>query len=127
MSREILVVDDERDIEILFKQKFRREIKQGTLSFQFAFSAKEALEYLSAEQPLDIVLILSDINMPDMSGLELLKIIKESHPQLHVYIITAYGDDRNYKLAMELGADHYITKPIEFNQLKEQILQLTNP
>jgi YesN/AraC family two-component response regulator len=118
----IMVVDDEEDVQLLFRQKFRKEIKQGQIEFQFAFSAKEALEYLNSQPENCVVLILSDINMPGMNGLELLKIIKEKFPNLKVFMITAYGDEENYKIAMEYGADDYLHKPVEFDNLKDKIL-----
>ncbi|MBD2016291.1 response regulator [Microcoleus sp. FACHB-53] len=118
----IMVVDDEEDVQLLFRQKFRKEIKQGQIEFQFAFSAKEALEYLNSQPENCVVLILSDINMPGMNGLELLKIIKEKFPNLKVFMITAYGDEENYKVAMEYGADEYLHKPVEFDNLKDKIL-----
>jgi CheY-like chemotaxis protein len=118
----ILVVDDEKDIQPLFLQRFRNEIKSGELSFEFAFSGEEALKYLENFRH-EAVLILSDINMPGMSGLELLEKIKHKHhsPPPVVMMITAYGDQENYKKAMELGADDFVTKPVDFNILKERI------
>ena len=118
----IMVVDDEEDVQLLFRQKFRKEIKQGQIEFQFAFSAKEALEYLNSQPENCVVLILSDINMPGMNGLELLKIIKDKFPNLKVFMITAYGDEENYRIAMEYGADDYLHKPVEFDNLKNKIL-----
>jgi len=120
----IMVVDDEEDIQLLFRQKFRREIKKGEIEFHFAFSAKEAIDYLQSQDGACVVLILSDINMPGMNGLELLKIIKETFPNLKVFMITAYGDEENYRLAMEYGANDYINKPVEFDRLKEKIFNL---
>ena len=118
----ILVVDDEKDIQPLFLQRFRNEIKAGVLIFEFAFSGEEALKYLENFRH-EVVLILSDINMPGMSGLELLEKIKLKHhtPPPLVMMITAYGDQENYKKAMELGADDFVTKPVDFNILKERI------
>ena len=118
----ILVVDDETDIKILFEQRFRKEIKSGEFDFSFAFSGEEALKYLSENDQRD-VLILSDINMPGMSGLELLKNVKNifAVPTPLVYMITAYGDQENYNTAMQLGADDFLTKPIEFSLLKEKL------
>ena len=118
----ILVVDDEKDIQPLFEQRFRKEIKTGELNFEFAFSGEEALKYLENFSH-EAVLILSDINMPGMSGLELLEKIKQKHhsPPPVVVMITAYGDEENYKKAMELGADDFVTKPVDFNILKERI------
>jgi len=118
----ILVVDDEKDIRPLFEQRFRREVRKGEIDFEFAYSGEMALEYLK-ENTQEAVLILSDINMPGMSGLELLKHIKEKHksPPPVVMMITAYGDDNNYRTAMELGADDFITKPVDFKLLKERM------
>ncbi|MBW4679882.1 MAG: response regulator [Microcoleus vaginatus WJT46-NPBG5] len=120
----IMVVDDEEDVESLFKQKFRKEIKQGKINFHFALSAEAALQFLQNHEA-SVVLILSDINMPGMNGLELLKIIKERFSHLKVFMITAYGDEQNYKIAMAYKADDYITKPVNFEILKEKILNLT--
>ena len=118
----ILVVDDEKDVQILFEQKFRREIKNAEMQFVFAFSGEEALNYLSRHVH-EAVLILSDINMPGMSGLELLKQIKQKHrePPPLVMMITAYGDAENYNSAIGLGADDFLTKPLEFGLLKEKL------
>ena len=118
----ILVVDDEKDIQPLFEQRFRKEIRKGEIDFVFAYSGEEALTCLEKYQH-EAVLILSDINMPGMSGLELLKNIKQKHhePPPVVMMITAYGDEDNYKMAMELGADDFIIKPVDFNTLKEKI------
>jgi CheY-like chemotaxis protein len=118
----ILVVDDERDIQTLFEQHFRKEIRKEELSFVFSFSGEEALDYIN-EHEQEAVLILSDINMPGMSGLDLLKRIREKYakPPPVVMIITAYGDQYNHKLAMELGADDFLTKPLDFATLKEKL------
>jgi CheY-like chemotaxis protein len=118
----ILVVDDEQDVKILFEQKFRKEIKSGEMEFAFAFSGEEALQYMKANEH-EAVLILSDINMPGMSGLELLKHIKEKFekPPPIVMMITAYGDDDNYNEAMKLGADDFLTKPVDFVNLKDKL------
>jgi two-component system, chemotaxis family, chemotaxis protein CheY len=118
----ILVVDDERDIQMLFEQHFRKEIKSGEIEFVFSFSGEEALTYMN-EHEQEAVLILSDINMPGMSGLELLKHIKEKYekPPPVVMMITAYGDDENYRTAMKLGADDFLTKPLDFKSLKEKL------
>jgi two-component system, chemotaxis family, chemotaxis protein CheY len=117
----ILVVDDERDIQALFEQKFRKEIKDKSLEFVFAFSGEEALSYLNVPEH-QTVLILSDINMPGMSGLELLRRIKQKYttPPPVVMMVTAYGDAENYNKAKELGADDFLTKPVDFNYLKEK-------
>ena len=118
----ILVVDDEKDVQVLFEQRFRKEMKSGEMEFVFAFSGEEALLYLNQNEQ-EAVLILSDINMPGMSGLELLRHIKEKHhePPPVVMMITAYGDADNYNTAMKLGADAFLTKPLEFNVLKEKL------
>jgi CheY-like chemotaxis protein len=118
----ILVVDDERDVQVLFEQRFRKEIRNNEMQFVFAYSGEEALFYLNKHDH-EAVLILSDINMPGMSGLELLKKIKEkrSEPPPVVMMITAYGDSENYNSAMRLGADDFLTKPLEFNLLKEKL------
>jgi DNA-binding NtrC family response regulator len=117
----VLVVDDELDVEDLFKQRFRREIKSGALLCQFAHSGEEALAFLRNNGPTELVLILSDINMPGMSGLELLKQVKQSHASLKVFMITAYGDSKNYNAAIAAGADDFINKPIDFDSLKTKI------
>jgi two-component system, chemotaxis family, chemotaxis protein CheY len=118
----ILVVDDERDIEILFQQRFRREMKDKEIEFVFAYSGEQALSYLT-QHVHEAVLILSDINMPGMSGLELLREIKQKfeQPPPVVMMITAYGDAENYNQAIRLGADDFLTKPIDFKLLKEKL------
>jgi len=120
----ILVVDDEPDVELLFRQKFRKELKTGELDFHFAFNGGEALDFLNTLQPLDLVMVLSDINMPGMTGLELLEIIRREFPTLRVMMVTAYGDENNYRKAMELGAFDFMTKPVDFNRIREKILGL---
>jgi len=118
----VLVVDDEKDMQMLFEQRFRKEIREGLISFVFAFSGEEALEYLK-DHVHEAVLILSDINMPGMSGLELLEYIKQKYekPPPVVMMITAYGDQENYNTAMRLGADDFLTKPVDFSLLKEKL------
>ena len=118
----ILVVDDEKDVQVLFEQRFRKEIKNGEMELVFAFSGEEALMYMNKHEH-EAVLILSDINMPGMSGLELLKHIKEKYekPPPIVMMITAYGDDENFNLAMKYGADDFLTKPVDFISLKEKL------
>lgn len=117
----ILVVDDERDIQTLFEQRFRKEIREKLIEFVFAFSGEEALTYLEQNEH-EVVIILSDINMPGMSGLELLRLIKHkySKPPPVVMMITAYGDAENFNTAKLLGADDFLTKPVDFNLLKEK-------
>ncbi|MEP6597038.1 MAG: response regulator [Ginsengibacter sp.] len=118
----ILVVDDEKDMQMLFEQRFRKEIRKGEIQFVFAVSGEEALSYLS-QHVHEAVLILSDINMPGMSGLELLRHIKQkfAEPPPVVMMITAYGDPENFKQAMNLGADDFLTKPVDFTLLKEKL------
>lgn len=118
----ILVVDDEKDVQTLFEQRFRREIKNGEFDFAFAFNGEEALDYLQAHEH-EAVLILSDINMPGMSGLQLLGTIKKQFfkPPPVVMMITAYGDAENYNIAKQLGADDFLTKPVDFTSLKEKL------
>jgi CheY-like chemotaxis protein len=121
----ILVVDDEQDIKQLFEQRFRKEIKAGEFDFVFTFSAPDAIKYLN-QVPHEVVLILSDINMPGMSGFELLSEIKKKFksPPPVVMMITAYGDDEKHRLSIELGADDFLTKPIDFNLLKSKLKSL---
>mgnify|MGYP006364123999 FL=1 len=118
----ILVVDDETDVRFLFEQRFRKEIRNHELDFDFAYSGEDALKYLNLHAR-EAVLILSDINMPGMSGLELLKQIKLKYekPPPFVMMITAYGDDENYKQAIQFGADDFLTKPVDFTLLKEKL------
>jgi YesN/AraC family two-component response regulator len=120
----VMVVDDERDVEFLFRQRFRKEIREGTIEFFFAFSGDEALAYLRSLAAPDVVLVLSDINMPGMTGLELLKLVKEDFSHLRVCMITAYSDETNYKTAMQFGAEEYLTKPLDFDKLKKEVLAL---
>ena len=118
----ILVVDDETDVQALFEQRFRKEIKGGEMEFVFAFSGEDAITYLNSHEH-EAVLILSDINMPGMSGLDLLERIKKKgyKPPPVVMMITAYGDDENFNLAKTLGADDFLTKPLDFTALKEKL------
>ncbi|MDZ4701803.1 MAG: response regulator [Rhodothermales bacterium] len=121
MALNILVVDDERDVEFLFRQQFRREMRQGELDLLFAFSGEEALEVLERQGKTDVVLVLSDINMPGMTGLELLCRIKAEPPPVPVCMMTAYGSDSYREKAEECNCDGYLTKPIDFGALKERI------
>lgn len=122
----ILVVDDEQDIRTLFEQRFRREIREGAFAFKFCFSGEEALTFLQ-EHPSEAILILSDINMPGMSGLELLHRIREYAPVPPPFImmITAYGDPEKYEEAMRLGANDFLHKPLDFNTLKQKLVTLS--
>lgn len=119
-----LVVDDEHDVEMLFRQKFRKEIRSGLIELDFAFSGQEALDKLHNTQPPDVLYIFSDINMPGMSGLELLDKVKSQFPQIQVSMISAYGDDDNYRKAIDYGAKEFFTKPIDFESLKQEVQQM---
>lgn len=121
----ILVVDDEADVQPLFLQRFRKEIKNHEFDFDFALSGEEALDYLEKKHS-EIVLILSDINMPGMSGLELLSRIRHDYdvPPPVVMMITAYGDEENRKQAINNGANDFLTKPLDFNLLKEKLKEM---
>ncbi|MBX2962849.1 MAG: response regulator [Cyclobacteriaceae bacterium] len=118
----ILVVDDEQDMQTLFEQRFRKEIRDGKVEFVFAFSGEDALKKLELWEH-EAILILSDINMPGMSGLQLLEKVKRKYvkPPPVVMMITAYGDSENHKVAKELGADDFLTKPVDFAMLKEKL------
>lgn len=118
----ILVVDDEQDIKTLFEQRFRKEIREGLVEFVFAFSGEDALKQLNRWEH-EAMLILSDINMPGMSGLQLLESVKKKYmkPPPVVMMITAYGDSENHRIAKELGADDFLTKPVDFNALKKKL------
>ncbi|SDM08071.1 Response regulator receiver domain-containing protein [Catalinimonas alkaloidigena] len=118
----ILVVDDESDIQPLFEQRFRREIRQGTVELAFAHSGEEALAYLHQHMS-EIILILSDINMPGMSGLELLHRIRQTYaaPPPVVMMVTAYSDEQSYQQALQYGANDFLTKPLDFNALKSKL------
>jgi two-component system, response regulator, stage 0 sporulation protein F len=122
----MLIVDDERDVEILFSQKFRKEISRGEVQLNFAFNGDDALKFLHSLDPFDLVVVLSDINMPGMTGLELLKIIKSEYKDLRVMMVTAYGDENNYRNALTIGADDFMTKPVDFNALKEKVMKYLN-
>src|SRR6201997_2806677 len=124
MSVSILVVDDETDVAELFRQHFRREARQGTYVLHFAYSGEEALGKLAAGIEPPPIVILSDINMPVMDGLELLREIKTRQPDLPVMMVTAYGDDERRRLAGEYGAAEFLTKPVDFESLKAQLRQL---
>lgn len=119
-----LVVDDERDVEMLFRQKFRKEIRSGLIELEFAFSGQDALERIENTQPPDVLYIFSDINMPGMSGLELLDKVKSQYPHIQVSMISAYGDDDNYRRAIDFGAKEFFTKPIDFKSLKQEVQQM---
>jgi len=124
MSFSILIVDDEPDVAEMFRQRFRREARQGTYVLHFAVSAEEALDKLADGVRPELIVILSDINMPGMDGLELLAEIKQRFPDLPVMMVTAYGDDERRRRARELGAFEFLPKPVDFDQLKAQLRQL---
>ena len=118
-----LVVDDEPDVQFLFTQRFRRETRKGLVELMFAHSGAEALDILR-QGKLDVVLVLSDINMPGMTGLELLSHIKSEFPNLRVHMVTAYDDAGMQQQALESGAEGYMTKPLDFHELKRDVFQL---
>ena len=121
MTLLILVVDDEPDIELLFRQQFRRELRTGRFTMEFAQSAPAALQRISDAKNVRLILILSDINMPGMSGLELLPKAKAARPDVPVIMITAYGDAETSRRALESGAESLLTKPIDFGILRSEI------
>jgi len=127
MTVSILVVDDEPDVADLFRQHFRREARQGDYSLHFALSASEALERLSGGIEPQLIVILSDINMPGMDGLALLREVKRRRPELPVMMLTAYADDERRRRAAEYGAAEFLTKPVDFDFLKERLRQLHEP
>jgi CheY-like chemotaxis protein len=117
----ILVVDDEPDVELLFRQQFRHDLRAGRFTMEFAQSGDSALKRLVEAQGVSIILILSDINMPGMSGLELLPKAKAARPDVPVIMITAYGDADTKRKALENGAEGLFTKPIDFGALRNEI------
>ena len=125
MSVSILVVDDEPDVADLFRQRFRREARDGTYVMHFANSGEAALSQPANGIEPTLIVILSDINMPGMDGLQLLGEIKQRFPDLPVMMITAYGDDERRRRADDLGASEFLTKPVDFDHLKAQLRQLS--
>ena len=121
MSLVILVVDDEPDVEVLFRQQFRRELRAGRFAMEFAQSAPMALQRITNAGDESLILILSDINMPGMSGLELLPKVKAIRPDVPIIMITAYGDPDTKRKALENGAEALLTKPIDFGTLRSEI------
>jgi CheY-like chemotaxis protein len=117
----ILVVDDETDVEMLFRQQFRRDLRAGRFTMDFAQSADGALQRIHDADGASLILILSDINMPGMSGLDLLPTAKAARPDVPVIMITAYGDAETKRKALEGGAEALLTKPIDFAALRSEI------
>jgi len=117
----LLVVDDEADVQFLFRQKFRKEIKSGQVQIKFAINGTDALDIIESIDNRKGYFVLTDINMPEMTGTELLKELKARYPKLKVIMITAYGDEQNFNSAKENGADDFFTKPLQFNLLKEKL------
>lgn len=124
MPMKFLIVDDEKDVEILFRQKLRKEVREGLFELEFAFSGKQALEVLRSHQPPEVMYIFSDINMPGMTGLELLDSVKKEFPQIQVSMISAYGDSENHDRAMSSGAKEFFTKPVDFDSLKAELMEI---
>jgi CheY-like chemotaxis protein len=127
MTVSILIVDDEPDVAVLFSQQFRRETREGAYVLHFALSAAEALERLATDIEPQLIVILSDINMPGMDGLALLREIKTRRPDLPVMMLTAYGDEERRRRAAEYGAAEFVTKPVDFDFLKERLRRLHAP
>jgi CheY-like chemotaxis protein len=123
MSFSILIVDDEPDVADLFRQRFRREVRRGQYILHFAASGEEGLRRLAEIGP-ELIVILSDINMPGMDGLELLGEIKRRRPELPVLMVTAYGDDERMRRAAALGAAAFLAKPVDFDELKRRLADL---
>jgi CheY-like chemotaxis protein len=121
MTLLILVVDDEPDVELLFRQHFRRYLRQGRFTMEFAQSGDMALQRITDAAGVSLILILSDINMPGMTGLELLPKAKAARPDVPVIMITAYGDADTKRKALESGAEALFTKPIDFGALRSEI------
>ena len=121
MSLLILVVHDEPDVEVLFRQQFRRDLRAGRFTMEFAQSAPAALQRITDAGEVSLILILSDINMPGMSGLELLPKAKAARPDVPIIMVTAYGDAETKRKALEGGAEVLLTKPIDFAMLRNEI------
>jgi CheY-like chemotaxis protein len=121
MSTTVLIVDDEPDVEMLFRQQFRREMREGRYTLDFAISGEAALTKLADHTGKSIILLLSDINMPGMSGLDLLPVVKERLPELPVFMISAYGDQATVATALARGANKFVTKPVDFPKLKQDV------
>ena len=121
MTLLVLVVDDEPDVEVLFRQQFRRDLRAGRFTMEFAQSGPTALERITDVETASLILILSDINMPGMSGLELLPKARAARPDVPIIMITAYGDGETKRKALEGGAEALLTKPVDFVLLRNEI------
>jgi CheY-like chemotaxis protein len=121
MSLHILVVDDEAEMEALFRQQFRRDLKAGRFGMEFATSGQQALQFIEGAGGSDIILLLSDINMPGMNGLDLLPRVKAARPDMPVIMVTAYGDAETRRRALEGGAEGMLPKPIDFVALRVEV------
>lgn len=121
MTVKVLIVDDEPDVETMFRQQFRREVRQGLYTLDFALSGAAALDKLADHVGDEIILLVSDINMLGMSGLELLPEVKQRRPDLPVFMISAYGDAGTVATALQRGANKFLTKPVDFLQLKQDV------
>ena len=124
MTARVLVVDDEPDVEPLFRQQFRREMREGLYRLDFALSGETALDMLDDLPGEEIILLVSDINMPGMSGLDLLPVVKTRRPDLPVVMISAYGDADTVSAAQRRGADQFLTKPVDFAKLRRDIMTM---
>ena len=124
MTVSIFVVDDKPDIAELFRQRFRREAREGIYVLYFAVSGPEALDRLGGEIEPRLIVVLSDINMPEMDGLALLREVKRLRPDLPVMMVTAYGDEERRRRAQEYGAAEFLTKPVDFDLLKQRLRRL---
>jgi CheY-like chemotaxis protein len=127
MTVSILVIDDEPDVSELFRQRFRREARGGEYALHFADSAECALDRLRAGVQPELILILSDINMPGMDGLGLLHEVRAGWPHIPVMMVTAYGDDERRRRAAEEGAVDFLNKPVDFDYLKSRLRALASP
>jgi YesN/AraC family two-component response regulator len=121
----VLFVDDELDVKDMYLQRFRKDIKAGALEPMFAHSGNEAVDLLEHEHPDNDTLILSDINMPGMNGFDLLKAVKAKYPFLKVFMVSAYGDENYMSQAKKFGADDFITKPVNFDVLRQKMFHLS--
>lgn len=124
MTAHILVVDDEIDVQELFRQNFRRELRAGTYGFEFAGSGTAALERLRSQARPEVLMVLSDINMPGMSGIDLLQQVRRAWPAMGVVMISAYGDSATAARTRELGAACFLSKPVDFSALKQKLTRL---